>query len=752
MQVFVHYRDPHPHVLTGPDGHPLDLCDSLERIPWFVTRDKFAAALFGPYRLRGNRANVNVTEVTHAVLDFDHARPADVATILRRFAGVRMVAYSTFSNGENGEARFRVVCPLAQPISAARWAETWRGLRRANPELDEHCSDVSRASFLPSCAPGRAPWRVSWPGPGLDVDALAPTPEAEAHAAAHTPPLPPEILERLIRKWGRSTDVLLLALGDALARARDGLVFATEGNRNDTAFRLVAGLVTETKNARPETIAATLARSCHLQGGPSWSEVVGMARRAQRAARDVVESPTDLTAEGRISSAELAELFRTLGTTDPVRSLILQRDSDYWILSHSPKDGCQYVPVSRGGLVKQAADKLERFGVSTFTVGDKPRKMTPEELTERYGSPVESVLKSWECSHPEIRRDGAFRELVLPGARKRSVVARYDVRVEYWLRLLGGSQAEKLLDWIVLAQNTSRPLAALVSIGVKGTGKSLIGKELARLWTRHSPPTLERCLASHNDDLERCPIVLADEDLPRDFRGRVRSAEIREFVQRGRHAINPKFKGITHLEGFPRLVAAANNDTILEMANEALTAADLEAVQARLFVLRPAAAAADFLAKQDVQAWIEQDIITGFFVWLRENRSAVYRGRFGVAGDDFGRGFLSSGLRSLVVEWIVKLLLQPERCRTTAETRDGVFRIRMSDLDGNWAAYLGSAKPKTSAIANAVAVFAGGGDGWVAVPYADLAAWVQNHNYASISEFTEAFVNFGKERRLSVVK
>jgi hypothetical protein len=761
-----------------------DLLTGLELADWIETGDKFSAWLFAPYALREGvpqhdiseryvsprqaralgcaptpaaRENRNVAAITHVALDFDGIE--DPLPILARVAQYRAVAWSTWSWGVKAGWRFRVVFAISRPVPAAEWPGVWQRLLTLFPEADRSCSDPSRIMFAPSCRPGAPRWRHSFHGPALDVDAL---PNAGAVVVnEHTEPLPTELLTRIVKRWWRAADVAKAALASTLKHVMDGVPFAGPGERDSTTFALICALVRELKNTSAESIAATFRPSLELMGAPSIEKVIEMVGRAERYNAEAATQEAEVQTPQSEIDPKLLAYLSALNVEDPHKALCLQRDREYWVLTSSREQGFQYVQCTREGFARQCADKWRHFGIRLVAIGSdgKTRKLKPDEIVECFGSPVESVVRSFDLEQPEIRRNGAMRELVLPAARKRPLEPTYSAEVDRWLTLMGGASEETLRDWISLAQDTTRPLAALVTMGPPGTGKSLIAEGLARIWTAHGTPKLDRCLGdvSFNDELTRCPIVESPEDLPRDFRGRVRSAEIRDFIQRSRHAINAKNRQIYPLEGYPRLVISGNSDRVLDFGSDSLTPDDLAAIQARLFVIKTTTASREYLNRQDVGRWIREDLIARHFLWLAENRQAEYRGRFGIeTGTTFRSTFVAAqGLRSAVLEWLVKYLLNPSRAVVRSAVSGDALGVRLADVEQHWQIYVASQKPRTDRLALASRVFEDSGDGMLVVRLEDLTTWVRHANYCSQSEIKQAFAGLDQalsRKGMSVVR
>src|SRR5690606_19425682 len=106
-------------------------------------------------------------------------------------------------------------------------------------------------------------------------------------------------------------------------------------------------------------------------------------------------------------------------------------------------------------------------------------------------------------------------------------------------RLFAGAKYGLLEQGISWVTDLDQACMALYLDGVAGTGKSLLAKGLAQLWS-DAPTTLDQAMGGFNDGLVSCPLVFADETLPKDSRGNTRTEDLREFVQADRRPLRRK--------------------------------------------------------------------------------------------------------------------------------------------------------------------------------------------------------------------
>jgi hypothetical protein len=752
--------------LRRPDCYQVldeDLIAHIGATPHLITPDKALAPLFGPYTFGGTptgRNNESVATVDYLVLDFDGPKgasgehegldPDAFAQAIGALAPFDCLLVSSYSDGQeiDGVVRvaFRAIVRLTRPIPAEDWRDFFGTAIATFPQADPNPKAVSQAYYYPSSHPDRAgkAWRLRLHGAPLNPDLLteaAPLPEGPRGSRA---PIRKEAIEGKIKAFRKSGSTQKQEIADMLACVRDGIAFAMRGNRAVATFTLVLALAELFPDASPDTIAETLRLSLEIQGAPSVGEIPAMVGRARRIVRERSEQPI---AQSDLSTQQLRSIFQT--DNDPLRCLIVQHHTDYWLASYAPADGLQYHPTTKDAVLANAKEKLGFAKVPLVELlPNGARRFKPDELVDRYGTAVDRVTKSFVIHVPEIRKISGCRDLALPVASV-GLDPEYHVEVDQWLRMMGG---DTLLDWIGLAADPSRPLTILFVLGRAATGKSFLAKQLARIWTEYGPPKLNNALAAFNDEMLRAPFLFSDEDIPRDHKGRVRTAELRDLIQTEHHAINAKHRHMSFLEGFPRVMVAANNDNVLAFGGDSLTAEDLEALRQRSTVIRVPASCAEFLERHDTKAWVTSKAIPRHALWLAANRDLPEH-RFGLAPTSDIAFSLNGSLHLSCLEWIVRHIFGPGRiAHATAVNNDfGFVRVHMRDLDAHWGTYLETPKPRLTAISNAVSKYRDSDGGWIKVPFNVLFAWCAQANYCTQSELARALGSFVGAPKLKAV-
>ena len=349
-------------------------------------------------------------------------------------------------------------------------------------------------------------------------------------------------------------------------------------------------------------------------------------------------------------------------TADLQKRWIIQKGSAYYILC----DGLYYCYSESdvGNAVLRDLAPAATVGIDLYEMAPRGRGMRRKpiaELVEAYGTVALDVVV--DMTAQRARYDSITRQFIEAPCPVR-VSAKYDADVEMWLRLLAGPEKVNVLfDWIASITQLDMPCAALYLEGLGGTGKSFLAHALARVFTADGSPTpLREAMADFNELMTSCPIVLADETMPTDSRGRLQTGEIREFVQARTRPLRRKYKPAATLKGALRLILAANNRSLLD-TNESLTENDISALGERFVHIVVQPEARDFINKQDTQQWMAEDRVARHAMWLVENWEVKKQGRFIVAGES--QGLVASlttqtGLRASICQWVAGFLLRPQ--------------------------------------------------------------------------------------------
>jgi hypothetical protein len=203
------------------------------------------------------------------------------------------------------------------------------------------------------------------------------------------------------------------------------------------------------------------------------------------------------------------------------------------------------------------------------------------------------------------------------------------------------------------------------------THNTLLSQGLAKLWTTGGPSELDSVVGGFNSVLTQCPLVVADEALPKDSKGI--TTVLRRLIGTTTRNLNRKFMATCNLRGSVRLMICANNDRLLETGEE-LTNADLAAVAGRFLFLDTSKADVserirNYLLDEITPTvvndeWLDGDGIAKHALWLAKTRVVNSTGRFLVEGrqTEFHRGLVTaSGVTSSIAEFLTKWISHPGR-------------------------------------------------------------------------------------------
>ncbi|MBU1048357.1 MAG: hypothetical protein KJ648_07095 [Candidatus Omnitrophica bacterium] len=665
-----------------------------------------------------HRLKANVEAVTVLVVDIDHQPPGNYNALLEE-AGITHVVHSTHSHRDDDWC-LRVVVPLSRPVTPTEWPRfRAAALARFRLPNDEATKDASRLFFLPS-TPSDGPFLgFEEKGKVLDVDeilgapavaGLAPTPPSKEPASK--PVAAPGVLNP--RKgvadmdWLRAT---LKRLKDDASQALANLMLAgkplaVEGGRDAALQRLAGILAFSLPTSTPIEAFLELARASVLalpgeppSGYSDWmpafeskllrslsdrsvsdlkkaafkEEIQKRYRKAAAAAGtpeepDEREEPAD-DPTAPYTPQQVARWASEQGC-DPSEFYfrwIVSAGKAFWVFS----EGKYQPPISRDDLEVSILRDLARApDVTLYYQKEEDGNLVyvaPKSILRDYSTVARHVEASLALQRSYY--DAAtqtFHEAVCP---MRPLTPKENPDIQKWLEMLGGDQADKLLDWVATYTNLSRQTCAIYLHSGPSTGKSLLSQGLAKIWTAGGPSELDSVVGGFNSVLTVCPLVVADESLPKDGKGI--TTVLRRLIGTTTRNLNRKFMATCNLRGAVRLIICANNDRLLETGEE-LTNADLEAVAGRFLYLdtsNPDASERlrNYLLEEITpevvnSEWLDNDGIARHALWLARTRPVNSTGRFLVEGrqTEFHRGLVTaSGVTSSVAEFLTKWVSHP---------------------------------------------------------------------------------------------
>lgn len=622
------------------------------------------------------------------------------------------------------EVRVRLIVPFTRPVEIAEWPRFWAmfGQTIGLGYQDESCKDPNRCSFFPSHPeqPPAPPIYLygNFDARPLDVDDLltrAPAPRQTNYSNGplyksapgtlqealvinltsegmqyEGKPLTLLDLRELVKKW-KSGSQNKRWLAERIRKICDGQPFADDGERDSTLFRICAALAETFPHASATSVASIMEPSLEAMGldGPGAADAIEKIRRKQAEPR--------MASTGRI--AELFNNRRITPYTDTELALfasqmectveqlsrrwVVQRGKSFYLLVGTlHEDGtcheADYVgPFTNDDAANAARRELSpatgAAGVVLDMITEKnTRAKTIHELVKDYGNvAIEAII---DLTADFSYYDPATRQFIEATAPLRDLDPRFDPQIDQWLRHMSGPQIVKLLEWLAACPQLTYPCAALYLEGMKGVGKTLLAVGASRLWSTNGPTELEQAFATFNEKLCHCPLAFADESVPTDSRGRLRTAELRESIQARERSLKRKFMHVQPMKGAIRIVLAANNKDLIQ-TSENLTQHDVQALAERIVHIPVHEAAATYLAElkaadpQITNRWVEGDLIARHILWLRANIKLNTSNRFLVSGDssELARTLtVNDRMKGACCNWLVAFLLDPTKLRAAA--------------------------------------------------------------------------------------
>jgi hypothetical protein len=339
----------------------------------------------------------------------------------------------------------------------------------------------------------------------------------------------------------------------------------------------------------------------------------------------------------------------------------------------------------------------------------------------------------------------------------------FDPQIDEWLKILAGPQYTKLVDWMSVCADLHKLSCALYFDGPKGSGKTLFAFGMAKLWTEDAPAELASVMDNFNEELLRCPLIIADEEIPKKHHQTV-TTTLRSMLSTTSRTLKRKYKPTSNLRGAVRLILTANNEFLLD-SRDVASAQDLDAIAQRFLYIRVPPKATEFLEslpRETKEAWGRGGIARHAY-WLAANHTVAEPGkRFWVEGDvSTMHRLLMTGSywNSLVCEWLVRYLGDPQKYNVRFRGTPGMGYIRRIEghlfvnvqaISDGWELYLNTRDvPNTRKLGTALNTISKTNDRvqkrWdnkqiyyreIDVDY--LVSWSQQYNVGEPDEMTKA--------------
>lgn len=462
----------------------------------------------------------------------------------------------------------------------------------------------------------------------------------------------------------------------AIQAALEGVSMSPPGKRDETLQGVCSTIawLPEGRNADPAYLAEILRPSLSV-----WACEEGATKTVEeelgKAADKIARSQEDYRARQEAARPQLDGIAAALGLGLDgeeaneffLRHAIVQYRATFYIFDFRTH---QYsVARTRDEIIPFARDAWaegpENLSLTYENDKGQTKQKSAVALCQQYCTVVDSVVG--DMTIEESRLSMEERVFYEATAKKRIADARFDERIDEWLRLLAGDKYDKVCDWIAGVPQLEHQCCALYIDGISGAGKGLLANGLARLWRRGAPtPFINVIGGDFNEELVRCPLVWIDEGVP-GRRGNI-TAELRALVGRSSFTLSEKFLSSRIVQGCVRLMICANNENVLLFGDTEMSTSDLEAVVGRILHVHAHREAAEWLGQNNdggalTRSWVEGDLIARHCLYLAENRDLVPGKRFLVEGDEtqMHRKLVMQGeTNGLVYEWLVRFATNPD--------------------------------------------------------------------------------------------
>lgn len=697
------------------------------------------------------RRNKNVVSVDGLCLDIDTGTDAQIADVLAAFKPFEYALHSTHSNrrgyaivpgtktddnpdgvrakDEHGkeylQLKVRAVFPLDRAITPTEHAKIWPIFSAmAKGFNDEKTKAVSHPFYLPAAPAGAEVISLHNAGDFLKADDLLAKATSSSAAASSTADIDdPALVEEytskarnILRRMPKAHE-----LRTAATAVGAGEPFAKEGERHDMLTRLTGYLAFKSysrpfpaaaiENVFRKSIVAMQAIDADCDGLPevvlAYETACDKAKDAKQAAAKAEQ--TRAKTEGQDDDFELwsrddlEEIAKVQGVSDPrkIRYIVAAAgDNNFFVCR---RDGYFEGPLTEKKVVTNIFQNLAASPIELFdTTGDAHKRKPLADLMIRYGENAEETIADLTIEH--ARYDAPFKTLyeATKPIRYSQLGGRggaFNKEIDRYIRLLGGTETvyRKLCAWLACLADLRKMLCALVITGEPGVGKTLFAHGCANLWA-DTPAPPEAIVGDFNQDLVKCPLVFADEILPKSMKWESVTAKLRAEIGILSRTLQRKFMSGVTLRGALRFILATNNPMILK--SEISTAADLTAIAQRFLYVEPDPSVNDYLNSFSFDVknrWRTYDF-PRHCLWLAENWKVEPEGRFWVMGDvDRMHRLLvtSSNWNSRCCEWMVKGLSDGFRkVQQKTETagyvklKGGKLYVNTNAIVDGWSAYV----------------------------------------------------------------
>lgn len=675
-------------------GLPTDFEDDPEPCPP-EKRAKFKldAAKFAPCFMLGalkdgetEKTIKNMRSLELLTIDLDDVGAEALGHVYEQLKPFAFAAYTTHKHdSRKGLWRMRFVLPLAQPELPERYKELWSRLQVVcSGRNDPATKNVNRLNYFPS-SPDPTVHAKSLLNVGrfITPDDLPKINEEEYKRGAKAPSKAPNEVYELVQKrmTHKPGDV-----GKWFRLVFKGEELAETGARHETFKTLTWELAKVFPKLTREIVDRIFSPCIQVMSAndPScdnadavWAAYAGAVTKIEDARADKLTKkkqellkttappksasapeqtsdsvPEDSTASGTESEVTddrnpyTAAELRTIAEEqhcepgDLERRWIVYRDGTFWFLGEGGY-GSPHTQTDAGLNIYNALAKAPIDIIRITEAGNATKKKLNEIATE-YGCRADHVIThlgertAWfepAGIDAKLGKVAIFHE-VTAAPRLWKFQPQFYENIDKWLRLLAGPSYEKVLDWLAICPDLTKTIAGLYLCGIKGAGKSLLPAGISQIWHDGPPTPAELALGNFNESVAQCPLIFADETLPKLYGGQDTAAILREEMFKTERLLKRKYKTETTLKGNARWVFAANDDNMIR-SEGAFSRETIAAIAERFVFVDVKEEAREYIISvgQDERDEWKNHKIAEHVLYLSQTRQVKHGQRVWVDGD-----------------------------------------------------------------------------------------------------------------------
>ena len=495
----------------------------------------------------------------------------------------------------------------------------------------------------------------------------------------------------------------------AIKKLLKGESFEDARSRNNTRHAIGSLVGTMRSDARPKELAEIFRPSLAVWASePSATKtveeemalVIDDIRRAQIACKEEQEKNRQFTTESAKAFGFSIEADDEASLEAFIKTSIIQHENSYYIRCYTTKKYIGPVGPSVAPLFIKEAFRDAPPGVSTtYTAQGVTKDKTIGQLALQYGTGTVEVV--CDLTLQESFFDIETKIFYAASTPRRYSEARFDSKIDEYLRVLGGPHYPILCRWLAAFSQLRYPICCLYLEGNMSVGKDLFGLMLASVYGAETPVDFAKIYGNFNAGMERCPVVAIHEALPSGATNV--SGQIRQLIGAASFQVNAKNMPLRSVKGCIRLVVLANNPNVLDsLSSKHMTQADIDAITGRILHIKAMPEAAQWLRDNNgsdrklTDSWIADGLFAMHVLHLEKTIKLDYSKRFLVEGEEteVHRNIMMQGERNdWLYEWIVRNSEKPkdlyERYKNSSNTGgfiigSGEILVSASGVFDNW--------------------------------------------------------------------